>query len=135
MQQSSFIISMALFASGISTFIQDKKIGPIGSGLLSIQGTSFTFLGSVIAAVRLRRPWPQFLMIFSRFIPLLKKIITPLVSGIVLTLIGLSLIRVGIINIAGEIRRDCGPGEFLRAFLFQWVMSTKGGKTVEIPVV
>ncbi|MCK5250016.1 MAG: xanthine permease XanP, partial [Spirochaetaceae bacterium] len=49
-QQSSFIISMALFASGISTFIQVKKIGPIGSGLLSIQGTSFAFLGSIIAA-------------------------------------------------------------------------------------
>ena len=118
-QQSSFIISMALFASGISTFIQVKRIGPIGSGLLSIQGTSFTFLGSVIAAglavksgggtteaalatifaVCFLSSFVE--MIFSRFIPLLKKIITPLVSGIVVTLIGLSLIRVGITDIAG----------------------------------
>ena len=118
-KQSSFIISMALFASGISTFIQVKKIGPIGSGLLSIQGTSFVFLGSIIAAglaVKAGGGTGEaalatifavcFLgsfveMIFSRFIPLLKKIITPLVSGIVVTLIGLSLIRVGIIDVAG----------------------------------
>lgn len=118
-QQSAFIISMALFASGISTFIQVKKVGPIGSGLLSIQGTSFTFLGSIIAtgmAVKAGGGAVEaalatifvvcFLgsfieMIFSRFIPLLKKIITPLVSGIVVTLIGLSLIRVGITDIAG----------------------------------
>ncbi|MDF1569492.1 MAG: nucleobase:cation symporter-2 family protein [Spirochaetaceae bacterium] len=118
-QQSSFIISMALFASGISTFIQVKKVGPIGSGLLSIQGTSFTFLGSVIAAGLAVKAgggtieaalatifavcfFGSFVeMIFSRFIPFLKKIITPLVSGIVVTLIGMSLIRVGITDIAG----------------------------------
>ena len=118
-QQSSFIISMALFASGVSTYIQVKKVGPIGSGLLSIQGTSFTFLGSVIAAglaVKAGGGTVEaalatifavcFLgsfveMIFSRFIPFLKKIITPLVSGIVVTLIGMSLIRVGITDIAG----------------------------------
>lgn len=118
-QQSSFVISMALFASGICTFIQIRKIGPIGSGLLSIQGTSFTFLGSVIAtglAVKAGGGTVEtalatifgvcFLgsfieMIFSRFIPLLRKIITPLVSGIVVTMIGLSLIRVGITDIAG----------------------------------
>jgi xanthine permease XanP len=94
-QQSSFIISMALFASGISTFIQVRKFGPIGSGLLSIQGTSFTFLGSVIAAGLAVKAgggtieaalatifavcfFGSFVeMIFSRFIPFLKKIITP----------------------------------------------------------
>jgi len=32
-------------------FYSGKEIGPVGSGLLSIQGTSFTFLGSVIATV------------------------------------------------------------------------------------
>ncbi|MCP4024621.1 MAG: xanthine permease XanP, partial [Desulfobacteraceae bacterium] len=42
-------ISMALFVSGLATFVQAKKIGPIGSGLLSIQGTSFTFLGTIIS--------------------------------------------------------------------------------------
>ena len=46
---TSIIISMSLFASGISTFIQCRRFGPVGSGLLSLQGTSFAFLGPIIA--------------------------------------------------------------------------------------
>ena len=115
----AYIINMALFVSGLATFIQVKKIGPIGSGLLSIQGTSFTFLGlcigigfsvlnsggspeqalgTIFGVALIMSPVE---MIFSRFIPALKKIITPLVSGIVVTLIGLSLIKVGITDIGG----------------------------------
>ena len=115
----AYIISMALFVSGVATFIQIKKFGPIGSGILSIQGTSFTFLGLSIGiglSVKAAGGTPEMAlgtifgvalicspveMIFSRFIPLLRKIITPLVSGIVVTLIGLSLIRVGITDIGG----------------------------------
>ena len=32
-----YLISMALIVSGVATFIQVKRVGPIGSGLLSIQ--------------------------------------------------------------------------------------------------
>lgn len=115
----AYIISMALFVSGVATFIQVKKFGPIGSGLLSIQGTSFTFLGLSIGiglSVKAAGGSPEQAlgtifgvallcspveMIFSRFIPSLKKVITPLVSGIVVTLIGMSLIRVAITDIGG----------------------------------
>lgn len=115
----AFIINMALFASGISTFIQARRIGPVGSGLLSIQGTSFTFLGTVLAigfAVKGDGGSTNDILAtifgtcfvcsfveiaFSRFIKFLKSFITPLVSGIVVTLIGLSLIRVGITDIGG----------------------------------
>lgn len=117
--QKTYIISMSLFVSGLATFIQVKKIGPAGSGLLSIQGTSFTFLGlcigigmsvksaggttgqalgTIFGVALICAPVE---MVFSRFIPLLRQIITPLVSGIVVTLIGLSLIRVGITDIGG----------------------------------
>ena len=41
-ETTSFLVSMSLFASGISTFIQCRKLGPIGCGLLCIQGTSFS---------------------------------------------------------------------------------------------
>ncbi|MCG8572909.1 MAG: purine permease [Spirochaetes bacterium] len=123
-QMTAFVINMALFASGVSTFIQCRRIplgkfGYIGSGLLSIQGTSFTFLGTIIAmglSVIGTGGTPEtalttifgvcffgaFIeMFFSRFLRFLKKIITPIVSGIVVTLIGLSLIRVGITDMAG----------------------------------
>ncbi|MGL4621247.1 MAG: solute carrier family 23 protein, partial [Chroococcidiopsis sp.] len=46
--ETSYIISMSLFVSGIATFLQVKRFGPVGSGLLSLQGTSFAFLGSIV---------------------------------------------------------------------------------------
>jgi len=45
-----YLISMSLIVSGVATFIQAKRIGPIGSGLLSVQGTSFAFLGAILTA-------------------------------------------------------------------------------------
>jgi xanthine permease XanP len=116
---TSIIISMSLFASGICTFIQCKRIGPVGSGLLSLQGTSFAFLGPIIgvglAAVQSGRTPEQALalifgccffgsfieIILSRFLHLGQRIITPVVSGTVVMLIGLSLIKTGIISLAG----------------------------------
>ena len=49
-ETTSFLVSMALFASGVSTFIQCRRIGCIGTGLLCIQGTSFSFIGPIISA-------------------------------------------------------------------------------------
>ncbi len=114
-----YLISMALIVSGVATFIQVKRVGPIGSGLLSIQGTSFAFLGSILAAgfiVKNSGGGPREIlatiygicffgafieMFLSRFLHHLKKIITPIVTGIVVTTIGLSLIKVGITDMAG----------------------------------
>ena len=114
-----YLISMALIVSGVATFIQARRIGPIGSGLLSVQGTSFAFLGSVLAAgfiAKSRGGGPDEILaliigvcflgafveiILSQFITHLRKIINPTVTGIVITVIGLSLIRVGIVDFAG----------------------------------
>lgn len=50
LETTGFLVSMALFASGISTFIQCRRVGPVGCGLLCIQGTSFSFIGPIISA-------------------------------------------------------------------------------------
>ena len=115
----SYLVSMSLFISGIATFIQIHRVGAIGSGLLSIQGTSFAFVGTIVAvgtaAVESGRSPTQTLayllticllgsfieIILSQFIKPLKKVMTPLVSGIVVVMIGLSLIRVAITAMAG----------------------------------
>ena len=47
---TAFMVSMALFASGVATFIQCRRFGPIGTGLLCIQGTSFSFISPIIGA-------------------------------------------------------------------------------------
>ncbi|PID79158.1 xanthine permease XanP [bacterium DOLJORAL78_65_58] len=118
---TAYLISMSLFVSGLATFVQCRRFGPVGSGLLSIQGTSFAFLGTIIAvgfdlkgqgldenAILATIFGVCFFassveMILSRFIPYLRKVITPLVSGIVVTLIGLSLIKVGISDFGGGV--------------------------------
>ena len=107
---TGFLVSMALFASGISTFIQCKRLGPIGCGLLCIQGTSFSFISPIIGAGLTGGLSTVFgatifgstvEMLISRVLRYTRKIITPLVSGIVVTLIGLSLIKVGVISCGG----------------------------------
>lgn len=113
------IISMSLFASGISSFIQIRTIGPIGSGLLSIQGTSFNFLGPIIGAgLSLKAGGADVATMMaaifgtilvastaeialSRVLQYAQRIITPLVSGIVVTLIGLTLVQVGLVSMGG----------------------------------
>ncbi len=47
----SYIIGMTLLVAGVATFIQARRIGPIGSGLLSIQGPSFAFLPAIFAVI------------------------------------------------------------------------------------
>lgn len=117
--QTNTIISMSLFASGLSSFIQIRTFGPIGSGLLSIQGTSFNFLGPIIGAglalkaggadistmmaaifgTILVASFAEILL--SRVLEFAQRIITPLVSGIVVTLIGLTLVQVGLVSMGG----------------------------------
>lgn len=116
LETTGFLVSMALFASGISTFIQCRRVGPIGTGLLCIQGTSFSFIGPIISAGTLGG-LPLIFgtcmsasvveMLISRVLKYTRRIITPLVSGIVVTLIGMSLIKVGI--------TACGGGEAAKA--------------------
>ena len=110
LETTGFLVSMALFASGVSTFIQCRRIGPIGTGLLCIQGTSFSFIGPIISAGMTGGLSMVFgaciagsfvEMFISRILKYTRKIITPLVSGIVVTLIGMSLVKVGITACGG----------------------------------
>ena len=114
-----YLISMALIVSGVATFIQVKRIGPVGSGILSIQGTSFAFLGAILTTgflVKNQGGGPKEIlstiygvcffgafieMILSRFLHRLREVITPVVTGTVVTLIGLSLVKVGFMDMAG----------------------------------
>lgn len=109
-ETTSFLVSVSLFVSGIATFIQCKKVGPVGCGLLCVQGTSFSFISPIIMAGTLGGLPAIFgatmvgavaEIFVSRILKYAMKIITPLVSGIVVTLIGISLIKVGMISCGG----------------------------------
>ncbi|MBV6572857.1 uracil-xanthine permease [Acinetobacter baumannii] len=117
--ETNMILSMSLVISGIATFLQCKKVGPFGAGLLIVQGTSFNFIGPIIgigsAMVAAGTPVNQVMaaifgvviagsfieMGVSQILPWVKKLITPLVTGIVVLLIGLTLIKEGLISMGG----------------------------------
>ncbi|MCC4105864.1 nucleobase:cation symporter-2 family protein [Serratia ureilytica] len=114
-----YLISMSLLASGIGTFLQSNRVWGIGAGMICMQGTSFAFLGVAIAGgmwVKAQGGGPQDVMamlfgvnfvaalvpvLVSRFIEPLKKIFTPIITGSVIALIGISLIKVSVINWCG----------------------------------
>jgi xanthine permease len=108
-EETAYLVSMALLASGLSTFIQVGGVGLVGSRLLAVQGTSFAFLLPLIQAGK-AGGLPLMLGMSLAFAPVeivlalglnrLRKVFTPLVSGVVVLLLGLSLIPVGIRGIA-----------------------------------
>src|SRR5690606_19040278 len=118
-RDTNMIVSMSLVISGIATFVQCRRFGPLGAGLLIVQGTSFNFVGPLIAGgvLMVKQGTPveavmaaifgvviagSFIeMGLSRVLPFVKKLITPLVTGIVVLMIGLTLIKVGLISMGG----------------------------------
>jgi xanthine permease XanP len=113
------VAGMSLFISGVATFIQIHRLGAVGSGLLSIQGTSSSFIAifaGMAAAGLARGETPEQMLGLmlgmglicalvevglSQVLPWLRRIITPLVAGIVITLIGLTLLKVSAMQIGG----------------------------------
>ena len=120
LETTGFLVSMSLFVSGLATFVQCRRFGPVGTGLLCIQGTSFSFISPIIGAGLLGIVGGKMdvglglsyifgacmvasvvEMVVSRLLPYTRKIITPLVSGIVVSLIGMCLIKAGITSCGG----------------------------------
>jgi len=131
-----YLLSMALLVSGCSTFIQVKKIGPLGAGMIAVQGTSFAFLGALLTAgglVKARGGSSEEIMAMlvgicfvgafieigvSQLLGKLSAIITPTVTGVVIITIGVSLIKVGMTDLAGGFGADNfgSPGNLLIGF-------------------
>jgi len=108
----AFLVSAALFAAGIATYIQAKGVGPVGSKLPCVMGTDFTFVGPSIAVgsvFGLPGMFGATIMgsfieiILSYFIKPLRKFFPPIVTGTVIMLIGLTLIPVSIDWAAGGV--------------------------------
>jgi xanthine permease XanP len=116
---TAYLVSMSLFVSGAATILQTSRLGPVGSGLLSIQGTSFTFIAPIISVAGtamasgatasqalagifgLCMAGALVVVVASRFIKFASAVITPVVTGTVVTLIGLTLIQVGMVSVGG----------------------------------
>lgn len=125
-----YLISMSLFVSGLGTFLQARRFAGVGAGMICLQGTSFAFLGVLISGgmmMKARGGSPEEILamlfgcnlvaalipiLISRCVGQLRKVLTPVVTGTVITLIGISLIKVSMTDWAGgHNARDFGaPG-------------------------
>ena len=48
-EMTAYLVSMAMVASGVGTYLQVNRFGPVGSGMLSIQSVNFSFVTVMIA--------------------------------------------------------------------------------------
>ncbi len=116
-----YMVNIAFFVSGIGTLLQTTPVGPVGSGLLCIQATSFIFPTAFIAlGVSAMAADPSISkeklvalmtgatiagslvkIVLSRMTGLLNKVFTPLVCGITVSMVGISLLNTGMLSFVG----------------------------------
>lgn len=110
---TAYLVQMVLLFSGIATIVQTYAVGPVGSRLPIVMGTSFTFVGaatSIGASYGLGAVFGSILVTgfvveglvgwqFKR----IKPFFPPLVTGLVVVIIGLYLIPVGMDYAAGGV--------------------------------
>jgi NCS2 family nucleobase:cation symporter-2 len=110
-----YLIQMSMLFAGIATLLQTITIGPIGAGLPIVQGTSFAFipimiplvvgkgvdgLAALFGGILIGGIFHAFL---GMFIGKIRFALPPLVTGLVVTMIGLALVKVGIQYSAGGV--------------------------------
>lgn len=106
----SYLVSAAIFMAGLATFIQARGIGKCGARVSCMMGTDFSFVSAGILVGQSMGLAGYFgatilgsfvEIILSRFIKPLMKYFPPVVTGTVVTLIGLTLLPVSIDWAAG----------------------------------
>ncbi|MEC7668413.1 MAG: solute carrier family 23 protein, partial [Pseudomonadota bacterium] len=110
-----YMIQMSMLFAGIATLFQTIGMGPVGARLPIVQGTSFAFLPVMIPAVAGQGVAGLaglmtgvaiggiFHFIIGTFVGRIRFALPPLVTGLIVLMIGLSLIKVGIQYAAGGV--------------------------------
>jgi xanthine permease len=110
-----YMIQMSMLFAGIATLFQTIGFGPVGARLPIVQGTSFAFLPVMIPAVAGQGTaglaglmtgiiiGGLFHTFLGTFIGRLRFALPPLVTGLIVLMIGLALVKVGIQYAAGGV--------------------------------
>jgi xanthine permease len=110
-----YMIQMSMVFAGLATLLQTFSIGPVGAKLPVVQGTSFAFLPIMIPLVAGKGVdglaalftgvivGGIFHALLGTVIGRIRFALPPLVTGLVVTLIGLALVKVGIQYAAGGV--------------------------------
>ncbi|WP_116597835.1 uracil-xanthine permease family protein [Primorskyibacter marinus] len=111
----TYLIQMSMLFAGIATLFQTIGMGPVGARLPIVQGTSFAFIPIMIPLVAGKgvEALPAlfggvvigglFHTFIATFIGKIRFALPPLVTGLVVTMIGLALVKVGIEYSAGGV--------------------------------
>ncbi|PLS21629.1 uracil-xanthine permease family protein [Neptunicoccus cionae] len=111
----TYLIQMSMLFAGIATLFQTIGMGPVGARLPIVQGTSFAFIPIMIPLVAGKgvEAMPAlfggvlvgglFHAIIGTFIGKIRFALPPLVTGLIVTMIGLALVKVGIQYAAGGV--------------------------------
>ncbi|WIV52211.1 nucleobase:cation symporter-2 family protein [Marivivens sp. LCG002] len=123
-----YMIQMSMLFAGIATLFQTITFGPVGAALPIVQGTSFAFIPIMIPLVvgkgvdGLAALYGGVLIggIFhaalGTVIGKIRFALPPLVTGLVVTLIGLALVKVGIEYAAGGVPAKAAGAESYGSF-------------------
>ena len=113
--QLLYMIQMSMLFAGVATLLQTITLGPIGAALPIVQGTSFAFLPIMIPLVAGKGVdalaalfggvliGGLFHAALGTVIGKIRFALPPLVTGLVVTMIGLALVKVGIEYAAGGV--------------------------------
>ncbi|MCT4684784.1 MAG: purine permease [Roseicyclus sp.] len=113
--QMIYMIQMSMFFAGIATLFQTIGVGPVGARLPIVQGTSFAFIpimiplvaGQGVEAISVLMGGivvgGLFHATLGLFIGKIRFALPPLVTGLVVTMIGLALVKVGVQYAAGGV--------------------------------
>ena len=102
-QYLSWAVFAALIISGVNTALQAAKIGRLGGGHVLIMGSTPNFIAVSVLAIEEGGPTmlaslivlsSLFYLALAAWLPLLRRIITPVVSGTVLMLIAAILLPI-----------------------------------------
>ena len=121
-EQITMLLQNAMFMAGIATLIQLYPIGRVGSKLPIVMGVSFTFVtilsyigtqygySVVVGSVIVGGIFEGTIGLFAKY---WRRIITPVVSGLVVTTIGYSLLTVGVRSFGGGYTENFGSAQNL----------------------
>lgn len=113
--QMIYMIQMSMFFAGVATLLQTIGFGPVGARLPIVQGTSFAFIpimiplvaGQGVDAIAVLMGGVLvgglFHACLGMFIGKIRFALPPLVTGLVVMMIGLALVKVGIQYAAGGV--------------------------------
>lgn len=118
-ETAASIVGASLLVMALATVLQALRCGPVGAGYLAPGVTSAIFLAPSLLAARvgglalvlgMTAAAGALMLVISRLMRRFRKLFPPEVSGVVVLMVGLSIVPVALQQTVGVVRQDAGSG-------------------------